>query len=105
MHILIENTNNPNKVPFFKKLAQGEYTTGTWEEKSREINFADFKFSITHHYLKQECAESEGKEDSVEGTFIGTLIAVMVAKIFPMVYNVNAVCQEKVQRLFLYLPK
>ncbi|TSM60542.1 Rab3 GTPase-activating protein catalytic subunit [Bagarius yarrelli] len=41
----------------------GEYTSGTWEERSRDINFADFKFSITHHYLKRECAESEGKED------------------------------------------
>ncbi|XP_060785256.1 rab3 GTPase-activating protein catalytic subunit isoform X2 [Neoarius graeffei] len=52
-----------------KPPEKGEYTTGTWEEKSREINFADFKFSITHHYLKQECAESEGKEDNEEDAF------------------------------------
>ncbi|KAF4086748.1 hypothetical protein AMELA_G00087890 [Ameiurus melas] len=52
-----------------KPPEKGEYTTGTWEEKSREINFADFKFSITHHYLKQECAEREGKEDGEEDAF------------------------------------
>lgn len=58
---------------------KGEYTTGTWEEKSREINFADFKFSVTHHFLKQECAESEGKDDGEEGTSA----AGTVAKISP----------------------
>ncbi|KAF7709908.1 rab3 GTPase-activating protein catalytic subunit isoform X2 [Silurus meridionalis] len=52
-----------------KPPEKGEYTTGTWEEKSREINFADFKFSITHHYLKQDCVENEGKEDSEEDAF------------------------------------
>lgn len=54
--------------------AQGEYTTGTWEEESREINFADFKFSITHHYLKQDCAEGEGKEDGEEGTPVAVMV-------------------------------
>lgn len=50
-----------------KPPQKGEYTSGTWEEKSRDINFADFKFSITHHYLKRDCAaESEGKEDDGE---------------------------------------
>ncbi|KAI5628572.1 rab3 GTPase-activating protein catalytic subunit [Silurus asotus] len=52
-----------------KPPEKGEYTTGTWEEKSREISFADFKFSITHHYLKQDCVENEGKEDSEEDAF------------------------------------
>ncbi|XP_036427001.1 rab3 GTPase-activating protein catalytic subunit isoform X1 [Colossoma macropomum] len=52
-----------------KPPEKGEYTSGTWEEKSREINFADFKFSIAHHYLKQESAESEGKEDGEEDAF------------------------------------
>ncbi|XP_053352311.1 rab3 GTPase-activating protein catalytic subunit [Clarias gariepinus] len=52
-----------------KPPEKGEYTTGTWEEESREINFADFKFSITHHYLKQDCAEGEGKEDGEEDAF------------------------------------
>uniref|UniRef100_A0AAR2K619 Rab3 GTPase-activating protein catalytic subunit n=1 Tax=Pygocentrus nattereri TaxID=42514 RepID=A0AAR2K619_PYGNA len=52
-----------------KPPEKGEYTSGTWEENSREINFADFKFSITHHYLKQESVESEGKEDVEEDAF------------------------------------
>ncbi|KAF5890244.1 rab3 GTPase-activating protein catalytic subunit isoform X1, partial [Clarias magur] len=52
-----------------KPPEKGEYTTGTWEEEVREINFADFKFSITHHYLKQDCAEGEGKEDGEEDAF------------------------------------
>jgi Rab3 GTPase-activating protein catalytic subunit len=49
---------------------QGEYTSGTWEEKSQEINFADFKFSITHHYLKQESDKSDLKEELEEGTVV-----------------------------------
>ncbi|XP_065108539.1 rab3 GTPase-activating protein catalytic subunit isoform X1 [Paramisgurnus dabryanus] len=42
-----------------KHPEKGEYTSGTWEETSQEINFADFKFSIAHHYLKQESAEND----------------------------------------------
>uniref|UniRef100_A0A5F4VTE3 Rab3 GTPase-activating protein catalytic subunit n=1 Tax=Callithrix jacchus TaxID=9483 RepID=A0A5F4VTE3_CALJA len=34
-----------------KPLEKGIFTSGTWEEKSDEISFADFKFSVTHHYL------------------------------------------------------
>uniref|UniRef100_A0A8D0CE82 Rab3 GTPase-activating protein catalytic subunit n=1 Tax=Scleropages formosus TaxID=113540 RepID=A0A8D0CE82_SCLFO len=49
-----------------KPLEKGEFTSGTWEEKSQDINFADFKFSISHHHLKQEITESEGKEESEE---------------------------------------
>ncbi|KAJ3583163.1 hypothetical protein NHX12_034404, partial [Muraenolepis orangiensis] len=45
---------------------KGEYTSGTWEEKSQEINFADFKFCITHHYLKQESDKSDLKEELEE---------------------------------------
>ncbi|XP_069012373.1 rab3 GTPase-activating protein catalytic subunit isoform X3 [Embiotoca jacksoni] len=41
---------------------KGEYTNGTWGEKSRDINFADFKFYITHYYLKQECERDDGKD-------------------------------------------
>ncbi|KAM3862415.1 rab3 GTPase-activating protein catalytic subunit isoform 2-T2 [Diretmus argenteus] len=48
---------------------KGEYTSGTWEEKCQEINFADFKFSITHHYLKQESDEGDGKEEPEEDAF------------------------------------
>ncbi|CAL8267074.1 unnamed protein product [Lota lota] len=48
---------------------KGEYTSGTWEEKSQEINFADFKFSITHHYLKQDSDTSDLKEELEEDAF------------------------------------
>ncbi|XP_052004436.1 rab3 GTPase-activating protein catalytic subunit isoform X2 [Xyrauchen texanus] len=45
---------------------KGEFTSGSWEETSQEINFADFKFSISHHYLKQETAENESRDESEE---------------------------------------
>ncbi|XP_026033287.1 rab3 GTPase-activating protein catalytic subunit-like [Astatotilapia calliptera] len=45
---------------------KGEYTSGTWAEKSQEINFADFKFYISHYFLKQECEEDDGKENLEE---------------------------------------
>lgn len=47
--------------------SQGEYTSGTWEEKSQDINFADFKFSITHYFLKQEDDEKEDQDKVEEG--------------------------------------
>ncbi|XP_063017674.1 rab3 GTPase-activating protein catalytic subunit isoform X1 [Melospiza melodia melodia] len=46
-----------------KPLEKGIFTTGTWEEKSDEISFADFKFSVTHHYLVQEPSDKDGKEE------------------------------------------
>ncbi|NXX86160.1 RB3GP protein, partial [Urocolius indicus] len=49
-----------------KPLDKGVFTTGTWEEKSDEISFADFRFSITHHYLVQEASDKDGKEELVE---------------------------------------
>ncbi|NXK31671.1 RB3GP protein, partial [Piprites chloris] len=49
-----------------KPLEKGIYTTGTWEEKSDEISFADFKFSVTHHYLVQEPSDKDGKEELAE---------------------------------------
>ncbi|KAM6071107.1 rab3 GTPase-activating protein catalytic subunit isoform 1-T1 [Chlamydotis macqueenii] len=49
-----------------KPLEKGVYTTGAWEEKSDEISFADFRFSITHHYLVQEPSDKDGKEELVE---------------------------------------
>ncbi|XP_039613247.1 rab3 GTPase-activating protein catalytic subunit isoform X1 [Polypterus senegalus] len=52
-----------------KKIEKGEYTSGTWEEKTVEISFADFKFSITHHYLKQELSEKHENEDVEEDAF------------------------------------
>ncbi|CAK6980189.1 rab3 GTPase-activating protein catalytic subunit [Scomber scombrus] len=48
---------------------KGEYSSGTWGEKSQEINFADFKFSITHYFLKQECEKDDGKDELEEDTF------------------------------------
>ncbi|PKU32937.1 rab3 gtpase-activating protein catalytic hypothetical protein [Limosa lapponica baueri] len=47
-------------------MSWGVYTTGAWEEKSDEISFADFRFSITHHYLVQEPSDKDGKEELVE---------------------------------------
>lgn len=49
---------------------QGAYTSGTWGEKSQDINFADFKFYITHYFLKQECEKDDGKDKFEEGTAI-----------------------------------
>ncbi|XP_004375144.1 rab3 GTPase-activating protein catalytic subunit isoform X1 [Trichechus manatus latirostris] len=49
-----------------KPLEKGIFTSGTWEEKSDEIAFADFKFSVTHHYLVQESSDKEGKEELLE---------------------------------------
>ncbi|XP_074856938.1 rab3 GTPase-activating protein catalytic subunit isoform X2 [Carettochelys insculpta] len=49
-----------------KLLEKGAYTTGIWEEKSDEISFADFRFSITHHYLVEEASDKDGKEELVE---------------------------------------
>ncbi|XP_054134153.1 rab3 GTPase-activating protein catalytic subunit isoform X2 [Melozone crissalis] len=46
-----------------KPLEKGIFTTGTWEEKSDEISFADFKFLVTHHYLVQEPSDKDGKEE------------------------------------------
>uniref|UniRef100_A0A4W5LBX0 Uncharacterized protein n=1 Tax=Hucho hucho TaxID=62062 RepID=A0A4W5LBX0_9TELE len=61
--------NSASKPP-----EKGEYTSGTWEKKTKDINFADFKFSVTHHYLKQESEESEGKDEPEEGTVLLPLL-------------------------------
>uniref|UniRef100_A0A4W6ELK6 Rab3 GTPase-activating protein catalytic subunit n=1 Tax=Lates calcarifer TaxID=8187 RepID=A0A4W6ELK6_LATCA len=53
------------KSPGKLSLEKGEYTTGTWGEKSQDINFADFKFFITHYFLKQEC-EKDDEKDKLE---------------------------------------
>ncbi|XP_027273560.1 rab3 GTPase-activating protein catalytic subunit isoform X1 [Cricetulus griseus] len=49
-----------------KPLEKGIFTSGTWEERSDEISFADFKFSVTHHYLVQESTDKEGKDEESE---------------------------------------
>ncbi|XP_069472663.1 rab3 GTPase-activating protein catalytic subunit isoform X2 [Ambystoma mexicanum] len=51
-----------------KSPEKGEYTSGVWEEKSDELSFADFKFSVTHHYLVQESSEKEEKEEFGDDT-------------------------------------
>ncbi|KAM9850623.1 rab3 GTPase-activating protein catalytic subunit [Aulostomus maculatus] len=48
---------------------KGEYTTGTWEEKSQDIHFADFKFSILHYYLKQGQQKDNGVDELEEDSF------------------------------------
>lgn len=53
---------------------QGVYTTGVWEEKSDEISFADFKFSVTHHYLVQEPGDRDGREEGVEGSWLYSFV-------------------------------
>ncbi|XP_013910503.1 PREDICTED: rab3 GTPase-activating protein catalytic subunit [Thamnophis sirtalis] len=49
-----------------KPLEKGVYTTETWEEKSDEITFADFRFSVTHHYLAQKSTDKNAKDELVE---------------------------------------
>ncbi|XP_068439009.1 rab3 GTPase-activating protein catalytic subunit isoform X2 [Clinocottus analis] len=50
-------------------LQRGEFTSGSWGEKAQEIQFADFKFHITHHFLKQECEQDSGKDQLEEDAF------------------------------------
>lgn len=41
------------------------FTSGSWAERSQDVHFADFKFLITHHFLKDEA--DGGAEPSEEG--------------------------------------
>ncbi|MGH0148992.1 UNVERIFIED_CONTAM: hypothetical protein FKN15_021176 [Acipenser sinensis] len=52
-----------------KPLEKGEFHSGTWEEKTEEISFADYKFTVTHHYLKEESPDGEEKEEPEEDAF------------------------------------
>ncbi|XP_068102031.1 rab3 GTPase-activating protein catalytic subunit [Hyperolius riggenbachi] len=52
--------------PLRKLSEKGEYTTGVWDEKGEEVLFADFKFSIKHHFLVQETSDKEEKDDEGE---------------------------------------
>uniref|UniRef100_A0A3P9L0P4 Rab3 GTPase-activating protein catalytic subunit n=1 Tax=Oryzias latipes TaxID=8090 RepID=A0A3P9L0P4_ORYLA len=45
---------------------KGDFTTGSWEEGSKEIHFADFKFLITHYLLKKESKNNEEQEQQAE---------------------------------------
>uniref|UniRef100_A0A8D0C8F6 Rab3 GTPase-activating protein catalytic subunit n=1 Tax=Salvator merianae TaxID=96440 RepID=A0A8D0C8F6_SALMN len=49
-----------------KPLEKGVYTTEIWDEKSDEIAFADFRFSVTYHYLVQESSDKDAKEETAE---------------------------------------
>uniref|UniRef100_A0A3B3CJN1 Rab3 GTPase-activating protein catalytic subunit n=1 Tax=Oryzias melastigma TaxID=30732 RepID=A0A3B3CJN1_ORYME len=42
--------------------SSGDFTTGSWEEESKEIHFADFKFLITHYFLKKELKNDDEQE-------------------------------------------
>lgn len=55
-------------------LTQGIYTSGTWGEKSQDIHFADFKFHITHYFLKQENEKDDGQDVLEEGTVIVVIV-------------------------------
>ncbi|XP_059181022.1 rab3 GTPase-activating protein catalytic subunit isoform X2 [Centropristis striata] len=48
---------------------KGEYTNGTWGEKTQDINFADFKFCISHYYMTQESEKDNGKDKLEEDAF------------------------------------
>ncbi|XP_040922946.1 rab3 GTPase-activating protein catalytic subunit isoform X1 [Toxotes jaculatrix] len=50
-------------------VEKGEYTSGTWKEKSQDINFADFKFFLTHYSLKEESDKDDGKDKLEEDAF------------------------------------
>ncbi|KAK2910702.1 hypothetical protein Q8A73_008417 [Channa argus] len=50
-------------------LEKGAYTSGTWEEKSQDIHFADFRFYITHHFFKQEFETDDEKDKFEEDAF------------------------------------
>lgn len=70
-------TSNPevfHSLKLYYSLSQSEFTSGTWEENFEEINFADFKFEITHHFLKQEHLKSDQREEPEEGTVILVLM-------------------------------
>ncbi|KAK2815400.1 hypothetical protein Q5P01_025867 [Channa striata] len=50
-------------------LEKGAYTSGTWEEKSQDIHFADFRFYITHHFFKQDSGTDDGTDKFEEDAF------------------------------------
>ncbi|MEQ2271945.1 hypothetical protein XENORESO_011678, partial [Xenotaenia resolanae] len=42
---------------------KGAYVNGSWGEQSQDVHFADFKFYITHHFLKEECKKNGKGEE------------------------------------------
>lgn len=71
--ISVESYISVHSVILHHSLSQSEFTSGTWEEHFKEINFADFKFEIIHHFLKQEHVKSNKKEEPEEGIVIHIL--------------------------------
>lgn len=76
-HLVINPEQNVSRIFIFTRLfytfyslSQGEFTSGIWEEKFEEITFADFKFDITHHFLKQDDVKIDQKEEPEEGIVI-----------------------------------
>lgn len=63
------------------------FTSGTWEEKSDEISFADFKFSVTHHYLVQESPDKEGKDEVLEGKFLPHIFKLLSLRVIIILNN------------------
>ncbi|XP_064598105.1 rab3 GTPase-activating protein catalytic subunit-like [Liolophura sinensis] len=52
-------------------VAKGQLTFGQWEEETTQLSFADFKFTVTHHYLKPVTSpdggrDSEGRDEDVD---------------------------------------
>ncbi|KAL5005916.1 hypothetical protein ScPMuIL_017074 [Solemya velum] len=77
--------NHPNRGPALKDV----YTSGDWEEKSEDIFFADFKFTVTFIYLKvpesggtdkkeSQSPEQETEQDNADDESDGTLPTVFV---------------------------
>uniref|UniRef100_A0A671VIU6 Rab3 GTPase-activating protein catalytic subunit n=1 Tax=Sparus aurata TaxID=8175 RepID=A0A671VIU6_SPAAU len=63
-------------------LGKGIYTSGTWGEKNQDISFADFKFNITHYFLKQESEKDDGQdmlEEAVKRAMLNCMICCICA--------------------------
>nr|XP_043869718.1 rab3 GTPase-activating protein catalytic subunit isoform X2 [Solea senegalensis] len=57
--------NSAGQLP----VEKGEYNRCSWGEKAQEINFADFKFLITHYFLIQEQETNDEKDKHEEDAF------------------------------------
>ncbi|XP_038160458.1 rab3 GTPase-activating protein catalytic subunit [Cyprinodon tularosa] len=42
---------------------KGAFVSGSWGEQSHNVHFADFKFHITHHFLKEEGQQEDGRSE------------------------------------------
>ncbi|XP_053386615.1 rab3 GTPase-activating protein catalytic subunit-like [Mercenaria mercenaria] len=55
--------SSPPRLP----APKGAYTNGTWEEKTEELTFANFKFSLTHSWLKSKDEKTEKSAEKESG--------------------------------------